>query len=455
MRSLHLDIDASGGRRSGLEQALREAVRSGQLTPGVVLPSTRSLASDLGFSRATVVEAFEQLVAEGYLAARQGANTVVAHIALPDVVGETEPPTPREPVPFDFMPGEPDASAFPRQAWLRSVRRTLADAPDSLFGYGDMRGTPELREALAVYLARSRAVVATPNSISIFPGFMGALSILCETFRARGITRIAIEDPTLFVCRDVVALSGLTAVPIDVDEHGIVVDQLAEADVGAAIVTPAHQYPMGNTMSPQRRADLVGWAQTADAWIIEDDYDGEFRYDRQPVGALQGLAPERVIYAGTVSKSLGAGLRLGWIVLPRELRDEVSKVKHARSGVSNLEQATLADFIDRGELDRHVRQMRVQYRTRQLALAERLQSFDWLSVPDVSAGLHLTCLISDGPSENQIVTEARARGVGIIGLEPHWFGHGADTGLVLGYSRLPRHRFGEGLDRLTDSLAAL
>ena len=360
---LALDVDPSMGRRAGLEHALREAIRSGRLPPGTALPSTRSLAIDRGLARATVVTAYEHLAAEGYLVTRPGAGTRVADLRLPTVSPAHRPPTtPRYRV--DFRPGEPDGSLFPRAAWVRSVRQVLGRATDQLFSYGDQQGHPELRVQLAEYLARSRAMFAPPEAISIFGGLSSAFGFLAEMLRRVGTDRVAIEDPSLFILRDILALAGVQLFPVPVDTDGIDVGALDRLDVGAVIVTPAHQYPLGHTMAPHRRVQLLDWARRRDAWIVEDDYDGEFRYDRQPVGALQGLDPDRVIYAGSASKSLAPALRIAWLALPGALTGPMAAVKHWRGGVSGLEQATLADFIARGELDRHLRHARTLYRRR-------------------------------------------------------------------------------------------
>lgn len=461
---LDLDLDPNVGRRSALEQALRSAIADGFLTPGTKLPSSRSLAADLQVARATVVAAYEQLAIEGYLVPRQGSGTRVAQFRQPD---ETQAPTeasaridqPR--LDFDFRPGSPDVSLFPRTAWMRSVRNVLALSEDSVFDYDDPRGREELRSALAAYLGRSRAVSASPRAISIFGGFFNAVGFIAETLLRLGIPRIAVEDPSLFAVVDVFRLCGIEPVGIAIDDGGIRVDQLMEAKVRAVLVTPANQYPLGITMAPARRVELIEWARLNNAWIVEDDYDGEFRYDRQPVGALQGLAPDRVLYAGTASKTLAPGLRMSWLAVPRELRGPLGEVKHMRAGVSTLEQLALADFIERGELDRQIRSARVLYRRRRRALIDALSvNVGWLQpVGSVSAGLHVTVTPQAGApfdetpfDEADIVAGAARSSVGLMGLRRHWLDPHGVPGLVIGYSRPPQHRFAEGLDRLVDSL---
>lgn len=431
------------------------------------MPSSRTLAADLGYARATVVEAYQQLCAEGYLRARQGLATVVADVHVPTPPPDTDDAAQGgRRLQVDFRPGESDVSRFPRQAWARSFRRVVGRVGDDAFGYGNPQGRVDLRQALADYLGRSRAVHGTASAVHVVNGFSSAAGFLAELFATIGVTRIAVEDPTLFLNRQILTLAGATVVPVPLDAHGIDVGALERSGVRVVVVTPAHQYPIGTTMSPERRAELIDWARSCDGWIIEDDYDGEFRYDRQPIGALQGIDPDRVIYAGTASKSLAAGLRIGWLVVPRALSGGLSRVTHLRAGVSSIEQLVLADFIERGDLDRHLRTMRGLYRNRVVQLSERLRrEVDWLAVPQAEAGLHLTCTLDSGGEnaiareaaltrEETVIAAAAKAGIGLFGLGPHWFDERRAAGLVLGYSRVPEHQFPSALDRLIDFLAA-
>lgn len=455
MRDLLLDIDPSLGRRVGLEHALRHAIRSGQLEPGAAVPSTRTLAADYQLSRSTVVAAYEQLGIEGYLVSSQGSGTIVAPRPQPPTrIHRPDPPNLSYSV--DFRPGEPDASTFPRSAWMQSLRRVVTGSPDHAFGYPDPRGHTELRRSLAAYLGRARAVVAEPESVRIYGGAVSALSFLAEALRRDGVTAVGIEDPSLFLTRDALRLGGLRTVPVPVDAQGLDVGALSDLDVGAVLVTPAHQFPLGSTMSAERRADLVRWATEGRRWIIEDDYDGEFRYDRQPVGSLQGLDPDRVLYVGTTSKSVGPGLRLAWVVVPAALEQVIGRVTHMRAGVSGVDQMALADFIDQGSLDRHLRKMRALYQSRGAMVADRLVSeVPWMTVPTVRAGLHLTVTLNDdAPAEAALVEEAAKRSLGLMGLGLHWSStarHPAE-GLVLGYSRPPQHGFLQAVDTLLSFL---
>ncbi|MFK7917694.1 MAG: PLP-dependent aminotransferase family protein [Ilumatobacter sp.] len=459
MRDLLLDLDfdvaSRSGRRLAVEHALREAIRSGRLVNGTVLPSSRVLAIDLDVSRSTVVAAYEQLNAEGFLDARPGSVTTVAFVRPDpdqplerDVMGSTPA--------HDFRPGEPDTSAFPRTLWQRACRIVLTSAPDAAFGYPDPRGTPALRAALADHLARTRSVSAAPGSVRVFGGFASALGFLGEALRWMGVDRIATEDPMFAFHDDILRLAGLATEPVPVDAHGIDVEQLRATGCRAVLVTPAHQYPLGVTMSPQRRADLVAWAREVDGWIIEDDYDGEFRYDRHPIGALQALAPERVAYAGTASKSLGAALRLGWVVVPTGLDRDLFRVTHTRAGVSGIEQLVLAELIGRGDLDRHVRKMRNHYRRRRKQVATMLaDAAPWLDLTQASAGLHLCASINTtGPDEQHVLDAAQAAGIGLMGLRTHHRGRSTQQGFAIGFSRPGEHHFPAAIEQLERLLAA-
>ena len=444
MRTLLLELDTAPGlgRRASVEQALRRAIRSGQLHEGTRLPSTRTLAHDLGLARATVVAAYDQLVAEGYLIASHGSGTAVGSAHQSKQAPRRRSGGPGS-LRLDFVPGEPDRSSFPRRAWLSAVSEALKVGPDELFGYGDRRGRHELRSSLTEYLSRTRAVAIEPERVSIFSGFTNALFFLAETFRRSGIDRIGMEDPGLPLHAHLLSDAGLQVVPIPVDDDGISVEHLEAEQLKAVLVTPAHEYPLGMAMSPHRRALLLTWARRNSAWIVEDDYDGEFRYDRQPIGALQGLGSDRVIYAGTVSKSLAPGLRIGWLVLPTGLVDAIAEVKGRRGGVSNLDQAALSQLINGGGLDRHVAKMRRVYRQRQEQLLDALRDgVPWFDLTGIAAGLHVTAyLTDDGMREAELVDFASGRSFALWGLSQHRLAARTTDatserdGIVLGFSR--------------------
>lgn len=362
---LHLETTGSAGLRAGLMDALREAVRTGRLAPGTRLPSSRSLAADLGIARNTVADAYAELVAEGWLTARQGSGTRVAQRAEPRPAARRAArsrPVHSRPA-HNLLPGSPDLSTFPRADWLKAARRALTAAPNDAFGYGDPRGRIELRTVLADYLARARGVYAEPERIVICAGFVQALKLMGVVLRGRRVREVAVESYGLDVHWRLLADAGLRMPCLPVDGLGARTGELAGLrGVGAALMTPAHQFPTGVPLHPDRRAAAVDWARGTGGLILEDDYDGEFRYDRQPVGALQGLDPEHVVHLGTTSKSLAPGLRLGWMVLPENLVGEVAEAKGLSDWSSSaLEQLTLAEFIESGAYDRHVRSMRLRY----------------------------------------------------------------------------------------------
>ncbi len=408
-------------------------------------------------ARATVVAAYEQLVIEGYLIAHQGAGTRVAE------VHQTHPAPPEDDNPWppaplaDFRPGEPDGGTFPRSTWGQAVRRVLAGTSEGQFGYADPRGVAELRSVLSEYLGRSRSVVATTGSISVFGGVTSSFGFLAEAFRSMGLTRVAVENPNLTFLNSVFSIHGIDLVPVPVDDQGLVVSSLEGLDVGAVLVTPAHQFPLGVTMSAERRTALVDWARRQRAWIVEDDYDGEFRYDRHPIGSLQGLDPARVIYTGTASKMLSPALRISWLVVPEELRAALSMVKHLRGGVSTIEQLALADFIHRGDLDRHLRACRAMYHERRSQLTAILEAnAPWLTLSHAEAGLHLAGTITDSArSEAEIVAQAAEAEVGLIGFAPMWLGSPTAEGLVIGFSRPAAHQFPAACDRIAQFLQTI
>ncbi len=477
---LHLDLGSgpAAGRphrrvRARLEAALRDAARTGRLAPGTRLPSSRALAADLGLARNTVAEVYGQLVAEGWLTARRGSGTAVADRAAP-----SEPAGPAQPVArpgpgtrpdaagpgaaaarrprYDLRPGSPDLSLFPRPGWLAAARRAMQAAPSDALGYADPRGRPELREALAGYLSRARGVRAHPDRIVVCTGFTQGLSLLSHVLRARGVTTLAVEACGQPSYRDQARAGGLTVALLPVDGAGAVVDRLPGSAAGAVLLTPAHQFPLGAVLAPQRRTQAIGWARDTGGVVIEDDYDGEFRYDRQPVGAMQALAPGQVVYAGSASKSLAPGLRLGWLVLPAALADEVAAARTLadRHG-SVFDQLTLAEFLGSGQYDRQVRRARLAYRRRRDRLVATLrQHAPRLRVTGIAAGLHALLELPPGSAEDDLVARAARRGLAVEGLAPYCApGHPRGPALVLGYGTPPEHAFTGALARLCAVLA--
>ncbi len=420
-----------------LERALRDGVRRGALRPGTPLPSTRAFAAELGISRGLVVAAYAQLGAEGYLRLRRNAPPVVA--------GGVGVAAPARPVgtarawSYNLRPDLPDYRAFPRGEWLKSYRAALRRAPDSELGYGDSRGVAHLREALVAYLGRVRGVVGDPEHTFVCSGFAQAASLLGGVLARSGRRRVAVEDPGHAVIREVLARSGLEPVPVPVDAEGIDVDALVAAAPDAVLVTPAHQFPTGVVLVPERRARILAWAKETGAFVIEDDFDSEYRYDRPAVGSLQGLMPERVVYCGTASKTLAPSLRLGWIVAPGELvRPLVDQVLHTVFSPPRLEQLAFADFLLRGELDRHLRRMRLSYRRRRDVLVRALgRELPELEVRGLAAGLYLEAVLPEGTDETRVLERARAQGVGLSGMSEHCVRAVREPALLLGYAAAP------------------
>jgi GntR family transcriptional regulator / MocR family aminotransferase len=423
LRDVNLDVEFQPGAplRRQLEHSLRLAIRSGRLQPGTPLPPSRALAEQLGVSRGVVVDSYGQLVAEGYLSARQGSGTRVAR--LPEHWAPPERRLVKASVAFryDLRPGTADFHAFPRSRWQAALTRALQDLPDRRLSYGSHRGAAELRNAVAEHLARLRGVVVDPERIVVCLGASHGLSIIWRALRARGARRVAIEDPSWRWQRLTVEHAGLETVPVRVDQDGLVVSDLAAADVDAVVVTPAHQYPTGVVMSAERRRALVTWARERGALIVEDDYDAEYRFDRDPVSALQGLAPDRVAFVGTTSKTLAPALRLGWVVPPASLVDDVER-ELLVTGVTapTVEQLALASFISDSGLERHLRRMRTRYAAKRELLIESLER--WLpetELSGISAGLHVLVWLPPGVDEAGTAARAREAGVGVHELHRH------------------------------------
>ena len=419
-----------------IEEQLRRAIRTGALRPGTTVPSTRDLARQVGVSRRIVVDAYAQLAAEGYLLLRQGARPRVSETS--PTAGEPAADEPQvASVRYDFRPSVPDVSTFPRQAWLRSLREALAVMSDADLGYGDPRGVDALRAALADYLGRVRGVVAEPARVMVTCGYSQGLDLVCRTLAEGGARRIAFEDPSYPEQKELARRAGLEPVPVPVDEHGLVVAELPEVD--AVVVTPAHQHPTGVVLSGERRTELVAWLRDHDAIAIDDDYDAEYRYDRAAVGALQGLDPERVVYAGSASKTLAPALRLGWLVLPSSLVEPVSEGKRLGDHQTDrIEQHAFADFLVRGELDRHLRRMRGSYRARRDALIAALaEDMPDTEVSGIAAGLHATVRLPDSDDEDAIVQEARRRRIEVGPMAENWADPaGRPPTLLVGYGQI-------------------
>jgi GntR family transcriptional regulator / MocR family aminotransferase len=456
---LHVDVRRGAGKSLGaqIEDEVRGAIRAGALAPGTELPSTRDLARQLGVSRRITVDAYAQLAAEGYLTVRQGARPRVSETstAVPASDPPARPPSPRPR--FDMRPSLPDVSSFPWAAWLRSWRSAIQSIPVAELGYADPRGAEVLRGALAAYLGRVRGVLAHPERVVITSGYSQGLGMVCRVLAAGGAERIAFEDPSHHEHRLIAGRSGLRVVPIEVDEDGIRVDQLTRAGVDAVVLTPAHQHPMGVTLSGARRGAIIEWLRANDALVIEDDYDAEYRYDRAAIGSLQALEPERVVYAGSTSKTLAPALPVGWLVVPQRLVEPLAAERTlADQATARIEQRAFAEFVERGHLDRHLRRMRHTYRARRDLLVEALGT----AVPSaraqgIAAGLHVAVELPDRISEDEVQAEASRRGIAIDVLARYRVrpSTGPPT-ILLGYGQLPAASIPAATEALADAIGA-
>lgn len=438
------------GRTAWLAGQLRAAIADGTLAPAARLPASRELASDLSVSRGTVVEAYRRLSEEGLLVTNRGGGTVVALLtSVPAQVAVPEPGARASRELLNISTGAPDLSAFPRAAWLRAERRILATATARELGYADPQGVPELREALSQWLARSRGITAGSERIIVTAGVTGALSLLAQVFRDRGISDCAVEDPGADGNRRILDywLDGLHPVPVDA--HGLDVAALARTKARAVLVTPAHQFPTGVVLSPERRRELISWAERAGGLVIEDDYDSEYRYDRAPVRAMHATAPEQIIHISSLSKVLAPALRIGWMIAPTTLhRDLVRKRWATDLGSPTLPQLTLAELITTGALERHLRGLRLRHRERRdAAVAAIDRHLPGCQIEGIAAGLHLVAFLPDHLDDTALSARAEAEGIAVQPLSAHRFAPGR-PGLVIGYGPHPAPRLEAAIETL-------
>ncbi|GAB3974469.1 PLP-dependent aminotransferase family protein [Actinoallomurus acanthiterrae] len=470
---LRIEEAPAGGRSDWLAERLRHAIADGRLPVGSRLPATRSLAADLGVSRGVVTEAYQRLIEEGRLAGRGRAGTVVVAAPPPARVPAPVRPEPAgavfaappggdvfdavraAPARIDLSPGVPDLAAFPRTALLRAERAVLGDLPTADLGYGDPRGAPALRRAVAERLARTRGIRADPDEVIIVAGTAQALGLFAQVLRDDGIGAVAVEDPGSLGARQHLRHWGLRTPPVPVDSAGIRVDDLRSQDTPAVLVTPAHQFPTGVVLGGERRRRLVDWAR-AGGLVLEDDYDAEHRYDRPPVPALRSMLPDRVCYAGSVSKLLAPALRVGWILAPPAYRDALVEAKrYADLGNALVPQLVLARLMESGAMDRHLRLVRRRHRQRRDAMIEAIGThLPGATVHGAAAGLHLLITFAGGFADTELAAEALARGVKVQPLSWHRVRPGR-PGLVLGYAASRPTDIAEGVAVVGEALRGL
>lgn len=426
------------GRRLSywLAERVRELVREGVLGYGARLPASRAMANVLNFSRGVVVAAYEQLLAEGFLAAQQGSGTYVAAAQrMPPV--DTPPSLP----PPHARPGLPDLGAFPRGRWLAAYRAALTEASTADIGYGDPRGHPKLRAELAAHLVRTRAAVVEPDNVLLVGGVAFALTLLSDMLLAAGHHRIAVETPASPGTCDLLRQRGLELVPIPLDDSGVLPGPLALAAVPAVVLTAAHQYPTGVQLSADRRRAVISLARRQDMMIIEDDYDGSFHYGRGAVGCLQGLAPDVTVLLGSVSKTLAPALRMGWVVAPnRWVRPLMDRRRVTDLAGPTLDQLAFANLLGSGSYDRHVRHMRRLYLSRRRRLIAALDGVPAATVRGAASGLHLVVQVPSQECEVAVVGALRDAEFDVQGLAEcraavgTMAGCGSRNGVVIGFA---------------------
>jgi GntR family transcriptional regulator / MocR family aminotransferase len=483
--AITVDRKASKPLHRQIYDAFRTAIVEGSLRPGQRMPSTRVLASELGVSRFPVLNAYDQLLAEGYFEGRVGAGTVVSG-SLPDQFTSSAPVhgirrapirsrprplarrcsilPPREISPWllgwgAFGVGQVAFDQFPHHIWSRLVARHCRRMGAKSFHYGDMMGFKALRETIASYLRTARSLHCEADQIMIVSGSQQALELSARVLLDPG-SRVWMEEPGYGLARDVFALAGCRLVPVPVDAEGLDVSAGIKRyrKARAAFVTPSHQFPLGSTLSASRRLQLLDWAQSSGSWIIEDDYDSEYRYESLPIASLQGLdADARVIYIGTFSKVLFPSLRLGYVVIPPDLADGFLTIRRAMDlGAPGFYQEVLADFIGEGHFARHIRRMRVLYHARRTALVASIgkELGPAVDVLGSEAGMHLAIALESGGNDMEIAERAAQQNLWIWPLSRSYMGEAPRQGFILGFGSTPVAEIPRAVRKLRNLFAA-
>jgi GntR family transcriptional regulator/MocR family aminotransferase len=456
---LMIELDRTGAPLAAqIQEHLRVAIREGRLGAGERLPSTRRMAEYVGVSRGTVVEVYEQLAAEGYVDSAVGSGTRVAQLSGGDRDQRdlrTCTPPAQSAVDFDFEYGIPDLRSVPLRDWAWAVGEATRTLPTAGLGDEEAAGSRHLREVITAYHRRVRAGCATADNAIVVGGFRQGLAFALATLARMGIDTVGLEDPGPREHDLIAARAGLVAVPVPVDADGLDVAALRETQARAVLVTPAHQCPTGVALSASRRRSLVAWADEVDGVILEDDYDAEFRYDRQPVGSLQGLAPGRVIALGSVSKTLAPAIRIGWVLAPHRFLGALTEEKQLSSrGAPGLDQEALALLIESGRFDRHLRRVRDLYRARRDILAREVTTlFGPDSLRGLAAGCHAVLLLPTGVDEDAVVEVAQTLSVRVSGLGRYRLTRGpANPALLLSFGNLTEHQLVHGVRAIAEAV---
>ncbi len=449
---------------------LRAIILRGDWEAGQKLPSTRKLAEELQISRNVAVEAYEQLYAEGYIESRQGSGYYVSagiyleqHARHIEVLSTREFPADSASQTIDFRSGVPALEHFPRTTWGKIVQRVCQEAPLSAFGYGRPEGRFELRQVISRYLYRTRGVQCKPEQIIITSGATQALTLIAKVLLTSG-SRVVIEDPITQDIQTIFKTAGAVLLPVPADEYGLVTDQLPDPHASSpsfVFVTPSHQFPLGGTLPIKRRLQLIRYARESGCYIVEDDYDSEFRYDSPPISSLQGLAEERVIYIGSFSKILSPGLRLGYLVLPLDLVERYQSAKwFSDLHTPTIEQLALAVFIEEGHLEKYINRVKKVYRKRRQTLCDALErAFSGtgnIRILGASAGLHIVVSFADIHFSPGLLDQLENSGVRVYPVEEHAFSPGRHTDkLIIGYGNVSEQQIEEGVRRLYSVLSSV